>query len=205
MALFIWNVKQPNAPRSLRSITTCQRVDWGEDIGHRSFVIVASIVCKGLSGDILRAASAVVPKRPSYFAGRPVWSVGRLWPPSAVPSLDGARGGQICRTGQRSRSPAMMWRGSGRGSCTLQLWDSFVFSQYEIDSNRQHDRLGPTCQIGCQVERLCLEQSATVLWWPAYVDGWQRRRRVDDKERKRIVSVFASFRNRWLSSSHRLI
>ena len=51
-----------------------------------------------------------------------------------------------------------------------------MFLQYEIDSNRQHDRrsiFGPTCQVGCQVKSLYLEQSATVIWAVTHIQRWR--------------------------------
>ena len=109
--------------------------------------------------------------RPSCFAGQ-------LWPPSAAPSQGGAGGGQRCQIGQRSRSLAVMWRGSGRESCMLQLSDLLVFWQYEIDLRMQRDRRSisaPTCQDGCQVKRLYHGQSVTVIWVTHIHRWWTRR------------------------------
>ena len=67
--------------------------------------------------------------------------------------------------------------------------------------------LGPTCQVGCQVERLCLEQLATVIWI-SQIHRWRATEKASGRRRNEkglLRSASASFRNRWLSSSHRLI
>ena len=137
------------------------------------------------------------------FDGHRARPAAQLWPPSAAPSQGGAGGGRRCHTGQRSHSLAVMWRGSGRESCILQLSDLFVFWQYEIYLSKQRYRrsmLSPTCQDGCQVKRLYHTQSATMI------SMYDRHTSIVDSgegewtaaERNTIALVFASFRRRWL-------
>ncbi|KAK2144431.1 hypothetical protein NP493_4227g00001 [Ridgeia piscesae] len=120
--------------------------------------------------------------RPSCFAGQ-------LWPPSTAPSQGGTGGGQRCQTGQRSRSLAVIWRGSGRESCMLQLSDLFVFWQYEIDlSTQTFDTCADMSRRLSSKTPTYDEQSVTVIWM-THIHRWWTAEKASGRRRneKRLL------------------